>query len=260
MIRRPRIFLGLTITQLGILGGLALLAMLSIGGMFWMVYSASQVSIPTALPSLTPLPPATETPLPPTNTPLPPTATATPTPAVPDPAPDGWVKFESAQVELWLPPEYIGGDMLDNRDATIKQISALQTKTVKLNITSLKKAPPEVIMLIYHKPLTPGLLTAVYVTKFTRTPETELQAFVDEMMNKLPGAVSIFGTHKITVLGREAQKIEIEQRIEGSTINATFIYIKNGADFWVIDYDYQPAEIVEMTQMVKNSIKTLNFK
>ncbi|HET8708006.1 MAG TPA: hypothetical protein VFM46_17005, partial [Pseudomonadales bacterium] len=190
-----------------------------------------------------------------------PTETATPEPPpVPQAAPEGWVKFESEQIEFWLPANYVGGDMIKKKNDTIRQISALQTKKIKLNLDSLKKAPPELVLVMYDKNLSLGLQTAVYVNKYTRTPETELQSFVDEMISKLPGSVSIFGTRKTTVLGREAQKIELEQRISGSTINATFYYIKNGADFWVIDYDYQPVDVVNMGQVIDTSIKTLNFK
>lgn len=142
----PKRYFGLTVTQLGILAGLALLAciLMSVLGYLIVRNGLGGASTSGAVP-----PPATATPtFTATFTPtISPTPTATPIPyeSVLQP---GWSQLRSAQVELWVPPSFVGGDMLNNRSATLAAITALGSQFASISESAAQIPPTTLLMAV----------------------------------------------------------------------------------------------------------------
>jgi hypothetical protein len=255
--KKSRRVMGMTTAQLAILGGITFVYVIALTA-FMIFLSGNNTPAAAAAPLVT------NTPAPqPTSTPLPePTVTPLPAPATEEPVqlPADWLKFESASAEIFLPPQYVGGDMLNNRAATIKTITALQTKKIKLDTATLQKSPAELILLMYDKNLRPGLSTVVYVYKYGRPAETSLDDFLMEMQGQMTGEVAVYSARATTVQGYEAKKLEFERKLNGQSISGVAYAIKNGGDFWFVNYEFQVEQLIDMTGVIKTSIKTLTFK
>ena len=138
---------GLTNSQLGILAGAAIVALLVIGGLSWFVFMPPPSEQPTTV--------ATEVPPTPSPHVQDTVATSPPTPSPEEIAtsvpPGGWVEFRTPGATLWLPASFVGGDMIVNRVETINAVTRLGGARFKNTIKAMKQAPSQLVMWIIDK-------------------------------------------------------------------------------------------------------------
>jgi hypothetical protein len=140
----PKRYFGMTLAQVGILAGLALLACLLLSALGYLIVrnvlgGASPPAVVPPAETATPTFTATFTPT------ITPTPTATPIPYE-SVLPAGWNPLRYASVELWLPPSFVGGDMLDNRSATLAAIAALGPEFSSV-VEASGQIPPTTLLL-----------------------------------------------------------------------------------------------------------------
>jgi hypothetical protein len=261
--KSPR-YLGMTGMQVGILATLSAVALLSICGVSWVILSTSASLSPPAAEAPTDLPiPATASPTDqasaePTSTPTP-----TPLPIATSAPPGGWVEFQAQGVDLWLPGNFVGGDMLDQRSETIKQVDKLG-KYFKNVVVEMRNAPKETLLWMLDKNIDQSIIiTLVVVQHYTSTQDKNIDQFVQDDLNSndngTPVAmfITVNETKKMTLLGYEVRRLTFQQSIAGGHEAIGIIYyIKAGADFWTIKYSLDPSEYVDLLPTVEQSIHT----
>jgi hypothetical protein len=256
-------YLGMTTSQLGILGGAAAVALLLICGLSWFVFSMSPASEATR-----PAPVATEIPSTPRPTVDVVVATPSPTPALEVATsipPGGWVEFQTQGASIWLPNNFVGGDLTNQKQETIAKISNLG-RSYKNVVSAMNNAQPEVSLWMIDKARSQSIFIAtVRVNHYVRTTDQTLAQFITEDnngdYNGTPWAmfITVNETKKMTILGREARRQTYQQHGTGLDATGIAYYIKDGADFWVVDYIMDPDEYVNELPIVEQSIGTFNL-
>jgi len=264
MKRKSRRYMGMTGMQLGILAGLSVVAMCSVGGLFWVILSMSMPSDTPAIPA--PIATQVSATVSPTNTltaEL--TPTVTPTAVVIGTAvpPAGWIEFKIEGAAIWLPNSFVGGDMINHRGGTLETVTKLGSE-FKNVADSIKNAPPEVVLWMVDKNLGVDIITSVVVRHVVSTEDTSIDQFIEDYLNSAPNGTPVTsslivnGTKKISLLGREARRLMYTQRIgAGGHDSPGFVYyIKDGADFWSINYSLPPNDLLTLLPIVEESITT----
>ena len=251
---------GLTNSQLGILAGAAVVALLIICGLSWFVFmppsSGQSSAVATEVPP-TPSPHIQETFTAPLPTPSPEIATSVP--------PGGWVEFQTEGATLWLPASFVGGDLLHSKAETIAKISKLG-KFYKNVVNGLKTIGPEVVLWMVDKtPKQTDIITTVAAEHITSTEDTGIDQYIQSYLNSSENGtpvammLTINQTKKMTLLGREARQLTYSSTYAGHEETGIRYYIKDGSDIWIVDYNLIPDEYVDMLPIVEQSIHTFNL-
>jgi hypothetical protein len=245
---------GLTNSQLGILAGVAVAVLLVICGLSWFVFMP---------------PPAEQSPtatkIPPTSSPYVRVSTVTP-PPTPSPEiatsvpPGGWVEFQTQGARVWLPANFVGGDMISNRVEAINAVTRLGGARYKNTIKAMKQAPSQLVMWMIDKTNSKSpVIMSLLVTHEVKEEGTSLEQYLQNSAIGTSAALSttIFETKKITLLGYEARRVTYQQQIQaGYQTAGVAYYIKDGNDFWILDYTLDPSKYVDMLPMTEQSVHT----
>lgn len=268
MKRKSQRYLGMTGSQIGILAGLLCLAMLSIVGLLWLVTSTTTVpaDVTTSVPvAPTETPSATETAANPDG--VVPTSTPTPTSAAVATIapPEGWVEFKTRGAGIWLPKSFVGGDMLDRRSETIQSINRLGTWYLNV-VKALKASPKSLVLYMVDRNLTQtNVITTVSLQHLASTEDVTIDQYIQNDLNSdvngtpLAAFIIINATKKMSLLGREARQLTYTQRRSGFETTGLFYYIKDGNDFWALDYSLAPKDYPDLLPMVEQSVHTFNL-
>lgn len=245
---------GLTVVQLGMLAGLAIMAVCSLGVVGLLIMTSDPVPLspqggnggallptepvlPTVVPTITPT--------------LPPSPTSPPTPFVP---PQDWIKFESEGASVWLPGNYIGGDMLAQREETIKNITT-QVKMSELGIKMLKESPDyRILAAVQNKP---GIiaLTTVYIEK--HDGQKDLIKYLSE--NVETEETTVFARKKLTISGYEARRVDYEYKMGAQVSNGIEVAIQGKNTIWVIQILFSPEQQIEVGQYTETVLRTITL-
>lgn len=263
MKQKSKRYYGMTVSQIGILVGAAVLGLLVVGVIF--------VSIQMSTAPQAQLTVATEI-IPPTQTPVPAVSamdeTPTPTPAAVIATlapPDGWIAFETQGATLWLPASFVGGDMLVSKQETITKVTRLG-KFYKNAINSMKTANKEIALWMVDKTIKQtDIITTVRVQHIISTEDLSLDEYIRNYFNgdvegtPIAMLLTVNETRKMTILGREARRLTYSTTFVGHSVMGLLYYIKDGPDIWAVSYDLGPKEYVDMLPMVEQSIQTFNL-
>lgn len=257
-------YLGMTTLQLSILGGAVALALLIICGLSWFVFMAPPLA--AQLPNL---PTATEiqSMLSPTTLIAVVTSTPTPSPEIIGTSvpPGDWVEFQTSGAGLWLPNNFVGGDVTNHKQDTINKVIKLGKYFTNI-VTAMKNAQPSVALWMIDKTRGQSIsITAVTVHHYVGTTDQTLNEFITNDQNGdyngTPWAmfVTVNETKKMTLLGLETRRQIYQQHGVGRDATGIAYYIKDGADFWIVEYIMDPNQYVNMLPVVEQSISTFNL-
>jgi hypothetical protein len=268
MKRKSARYLGMTGTQLAILAGLSVVAVLSVGGgallILMMSLSPNVAAVPVPLSTQMP---ATVSPTPASQATAEPTLTLMPTAPVVATIvpPGGWIEFKTQEAGLWLPENFVGGDMLNHRSETIQKVNKLG-KYFKNVVDQLNEASATTLLAMVDKNIDQSIvITIVGVSHFVSTEDKSIDQFIQDDLNSdvngTPVAmfVTVNETKKVTLLGREARRLTYQAHGVGLEAIRIVYYIKDGTDFWGVSYSLDPNEFVDMLPMVEQSIHTFNL-
>jgi hypothetical protein len=232
---QDRKYFGMTLQQIAILAGLAILALLLFGVAAWLALRGGPDPLASA-PQTTPVPQATSTPF------VLPTASPTETPT-PVPyemlIPEGWVQFQTTLVEIWLPKEF-------KQQKPKPSDNLLQAMTVDLEIVrpaSKKTSLYPVVVMVSYEPLTVG----------------SLDAYVEALPAQLSTDVRVAAKRKVNINSVDGILVLLETRIEGDEVNDQVYAFLDGSTVWFIHYMAQINEFYEMLPTFEQSIKTFRI-
>ena len=254
----------MTVTQIGILAGAALLALTVIGVAVLFIFisaplsSQAQPAPATDLPTLTASPTIPLVDDTPTPTPAPIIATSLP--------PGGWVEFKTKNATLWLPAGFVGGDMLAGKQETINKVTRLG-RYYKNVVSIMKSAAKETVLFMVDKtPMVTDIITTVMVTHYMSPEGDTLDEYIKNQMassdsDGTPTAMklAINQNKKLTVLGREARRLTVSTMFTGHEAVGILYFIKDGATVWVVDYTLSTNQYVDMLATAEESIQTFNL-
>lgn len=226
---RSKKYFGMTISQLGILGGLA-------GAACLLFVVAGCLFLQGGLGNLAPAPPQ------PTGTPQPtvtpfvlPTMTLTETPT-PIPyevlIPQDWTQFKTELVEIWLPKGF-------KKDKPVASESGLTNELAMKGFVSEGSVYPAGVLVSYEP-----------------IAGDSLDAYIETLPNQLSNEVRIATKGKVTVNSVEAVRLLIEMKVEGVEFNDLMYVFRDGGTVWVIQYLAQINDFYSMQDTIDKSIKT----
>ncbi len=228
-LQSKRIF-GMTITQMVILGCLALMACGTVfGGLFFVSGSMggsfsmlpSPVPTSTVQPTFTPY--LTQTPT------LTPTATDIP---YEDLLPEGWDQYTTDSIELWVPPRFEVVDIEEERQKRIQFYEDLGYDDIAEELEDnpptyvywFKDSEPNTTLFIPNITIEPLLMTA-------ENPDN----FIDQENAKLPQEFIVVNRQDFQVGGYEARRLLLEANLNNAYIGVVNFVIFDGTNIWSIN-------------------------
>ena len=229
-------YFGMTVTQLGILVGLAVLVLVLFCVVGWLVLgkvrglATSQQPAPaTATASLTPTatlivtPSQTTTPAP---TPFPYEALITP----------GWVQQKTSLVEMWMIPGYKSA----KSDALILGLGGAPIVDLQLRGLYAKKSPNRIYITVSYEPLA----------------KDSLDALLAERLSALGPYLSVSERAKTDINTVPAMRLIFSGRKGNTDINELTYIILDGTTVWYVQYTAELTEFYQMLPTFEASAKT----
>lgn len=226
-----RKYLGMTVRQLGILAGLAVIVCLIFGvtgslalrrGLGW--FSRAPQSTPVVLPSATLVVPPTITP----------TATITPIPYE-QLIPYGWTRHQTQLMEIWMPPDF--------KDAAPGVVSAVAGNSVYLNlglISSLSKSSYPISVSVSYEPLTADTL----------------DEFLKVKLSNIPMDINMVENRKVSINAKDAMRLMFEGKRDNLNVNDLLYVFQDGGTVWYVKYSAEIKEFYEQLPNFEESVKT----
>ena len=267
MNRKKALAFGMTGTQIGILAGLAFAALLSVGGLLWLVLSGMSSPVPADQQPVSGLPSSSAGALSqtPTSPLAAPTATITPPVSATTAPPSGWVEFKTDSAGIWLPASFVGGDMLQQKSATIQKIKNLG-KYFQNEAQAMATPSKNIVMWMIDKNKTQSfIITAVLVQHSASTADKTLDQSVKDILNDnsngtpVASMITVNGIKKMTLLGRETRRLTYQQQMVSNEGIGVVYYIKDGADIWSVGYAMGTYEYAGLSPIIDQSIQTFNL-
>ena len=222
-----RKYLGMTLQQLAILGGLALVACLLFAATGLLFLRRGMTGLFAAAPQETPTTLTTPT------TFVIPTLTSTATSA-PVPyellIPNGWKQFKTGLIEIWLPPAFKSTD----KDAD-EELAAVGTNS-KSSLYKMRVS-------VSFEPLTGD----------------SLDTHVDNKLAKLDPMIRLSDRRKVSLNSSDAIRILFEGRVNSVDVDELAYLIQDGGTVWAVVYVAQINEFYEMLPSFERSAKTFRI-
>ena len=228
-----RKYFGMTASQLGILGGLAVAVCLVLMLTGWFVFRGG--SGLSRAPVNSPVPKATSTPFGiPTITP---TLTSMPI-AYEQLIPAGWTQHRTELVELWLP----SGFKVANSG-----VSGISGNSVLLEMALTGAASDssayEMFVTVSFEPLT----------------SDSLDTFVDSRLSNIPPDINMAERRKILINSSEAYRLMFEGHSNNVLTNDLLFIFQDGSVIWYVRYSAEIKEFYEMLSTFEQSVKTFRI-
>jgi hypothetical protein len=232
--QQNRKFLGMTLSQLGILAGLAGAACLLFGLAGWFVLRGKSGLLERA-PENTLVPRATSTMI--VIPTLAPTQTPTPVPYEML-IPSGWEQFKTRLIQIWLPSDFKLGDTKLLSDSTNFAVPEL----IITGATS-KSSLYQMLVTVSYEPLTADTL----------------DAFLDRKITTFPTEVRVAERRKVSVNSTDAVRFVFETRNNNIDIEVLAYVFHDGGTVWYVEYGAQINEFYEMLPTFEDSVKTFRI-
>lgn len=267
MSKKSKRYYGMTVSQIGILGGMvAALCILGVIFLFILMLPPPQAQQPvrTVLPPTLSLTSTPQFQAPPSLTPTPTLAGPVVVTSVP---PEGWVEFQTRGAALWLPANFVGGDLVSNRSETYAKLVRLGN-LYKNTASAVKDAGPAYVLWMVDKAIRSqtDMIPTVNVQRIIQTEDVSLDDYLQEYLTNgniegTPVAMmlTINETKRLIILGREAKRLTISTSYAGHEATGLTYYIKDGAEIWVITYYVSPGAYFDMLPTIEQSIQTFNL-
>lgn len=231
-----RKYFGMTMQQLGILGGLAVVACLlfgvtgvlflrrGVGGLFSQAPANTPIVLPTSTIAVTPTPAVTETP-----TPIP----------YDQLIPTDWTQYKTTLIEVWLPTGF--------KNAPANAVIGVSGNAVVLElalISTSKTYTYKPTVSISYEPLT------------TNT----MDEFVDQKLSNIPMDVNLAERRKVSINSTDAYRILFEGHTNNTVDTNDLLFVfQDGGTVWYVKYSAEIADFYELLSVFEQSVKTFRI-
>ena len=232
--QQHRKFLGMTLSQHGVLAGLTFVACLIFGLAGWLFVRGKSGSLGRApIPTLTPHATSTAVVIPTA------TLTQTPTPAPYESLiPEGWRQFKTELVEIWLPSNFKTGD-----PKLLKEWTNLAKPELIMTEAASKSSLYQMLVTVSYEPLT----------------SDSLDSFLDSKIAELPTTVHVAERKKVSVNSTDAIRFVFETRSNNIDIDVLSYIFVDGSTVWYVEYGAQINEFYDQLASFEQSVKTFRI-
>ena len=224
-------YFGMTVTQLGILGGLAVFALLLFCIVGWLILGKARGLSTSQSATITPQPTVTMV--------LAPTPTITPAPT-PVPyetlIPAGWVQYRTVLYEIWMPTGY---KTTKTTDVLVTGLGGNPILDLSLQGSFSSKSPNKIYMTVSYEPVTTDTFENFLTARLTGlglSPSERNKV----TLNTVPAVRLIFS-------GRKGNN---------SDINELTYVILDGTTVWYVQYTAEITEFYNVLANFESSAKT----
>ena len=230
-------YFGMTVMQLGILGGLGAMAMLLFCIVGVLVAKngfggAAAQQLPTSSPTIAPTatliltPTQTSTP---TLTPVPYEALITP----------GWVQQRTALFELWLPTGYKAA----KPDNLITGLADTSIIDFSVRGTLNSKSPNKIYVTVSYEPL----------------PEGTLEDFINQHVSSQGAYLSLSDRSHVNLNNTPAVRLVFSGRKGNIDVNELTYIVLDGSTVWYVQYTAVLTEFFDLLPMFEASAETFRL-
>ena len=235
---QDRKYFGMTLQQLGILGGMWLLGcfLFCVVGILILRRGASSLAtrpeqqvntpVPQSLPTLAVTPTFTPTSIP----------TALPYDQL---IPAGWTQYKTALIELWLPTGFKKTDP--------KAVTGISGNAVVMELALISTSKSYA-----YKP-------AISVSYEPLTTDT-LEHFVDQKLSNIPTNINLAERKKVSINSVDAYRLLFEGRTSTNVNTNDLLFIfQDGGTVWYVKYSAEIADFYELLSVFEQSVKTFRI-
>jgi len=235
---RDRKYFGMTLQQLGILGGMLVVGcfLFCVVGILVLRRGVSALTSRPVQQVNTPAPQSLPT-LAVTPT-LAPTSTPTPLP-YDQLIPAGWTQYKTALIELWLPTGF--------KKADPKAVTGISGNAVVMELALISTSKSYT-----YKP-------TISVSYEPLTTDT-LEHFVDQKLANIPAEINLAERKKVSNNSVDAYRLLFEGRT-GTNVNTNdllFIF-QDGGTVWYVKYSAEIVDFYELLSVFEQSVKTFRI-
>ena len=243
-----RKYFGMTIQQIGILAGLAILAcvLFSAAGTLLLRRGANAPRLSPA--ELTSMARPTSTFVMVSTV----AATETPTPVPYEQLiPDGWTQHRTSLIEIWLPPGFkpADGDKLQAQGA--KTFTKLGMEEL-IGADSMATAELVLADEVSGSPLYRTVASAAYEPLIFDS----LEVYMDTRIQNYPPSITVTERKKVRVGANEAERIIFEIRLANLSLYYLSYYITDGGTIWRIRFEAEINEFYMLLPDFEKSVQT----
>jgi len=168
------------------------------------------------------------------NTPIP---SQTPRPAQPTVVPmPGWVKYESGDIELWLPESYVGGNVNEDLDLIVSSLRELGPNYESAAQSIEQNPDMYLIWATDSKVGSSGFITNVNATTEDVLSTISVETYLAAATAQLPAEFSVVDQKTMTMNGYEAGQMVLQFEISGVSGKELFYIFKDGSSVWTITF------------------------
>lgn len=224
-------YLGMTVTQIGILASLAGFALLLFCIVGWLILGRARGTSTSQAATSTPPPTVTMV--------VAPTLSPTPVPtALPYESliPAGWVQYRTALYEIWMPTGY---KTAKTTDMLVTGLGGSPFVDLSLQGSASSKSPNKIYMTVSYEPMTTDTFEAFVTARLTGlglNPSERTKV----TLNTVPAVRLIFS-------GRKGNNTDINE--------LTYV-ILDGTTVWYVQYTAEIAEFYNLLANFESSVKT----
>ena len=230
---QDRKYFGMSVRQLGILGGLAVVACLLFGLTGWLFLRRGLSSLSNS-PASTPVTESTPTPFSlPTQMS---TVTLTPVPYE-QLIPTGWDQHHTTLVELWLPVGY------ESTGSNATAFGSGNSVVSELSLAAASSTAHKIYVSVSYEPLTAD----------------SLDAFMDGRLANVPPEVNLSDRRKVSINATEVYRLMLEWQDSSVYTNDLFFIFLDGSTIWYVKYSAEIKDFYEMLPIFEDSIKTFRI-
>ena len=223
--------------------------------------AAIKTSAPTNTPAFTPtlvrLPTNTLVPTPKPSPTLTPTPTPQPIPTLA--LPPGWKKLESAQIELWVPGTFVGGDPIKDRDRIAKSLQALGPEYEGTLRVIDQNPSPFAIYAIDTNIGSTGFVTSITVTVNQIVSAGTVETLVGGVTQQLPRQYNVLDRRSV-MLYYSAERMVTDAPVLGFRLRQLVYTIKSPNTAWIVAYSTAEGEFFARLPAFEQSIQTLRIR
>lgn len=229
-----RKYFGMTLRQVGILGGLAGIFILLVCISGWFVLRNIRLGF-SQPPTQAPTPTFTLTPL--TAPTITPTITQTPVPYE-QLIPNGWVQYKTGLVEIWLPPNFKKADA-----SLLGDISNLAIPELVLSEVKSKTSLYNMLAGISYEPLVGD----------------SFDSFLDGKLAQIPPDIRLTERRKISLNAQDVVRLMFEFRSNNTYVDDLTYVFQDGGTVWYVEYIAQINEFYDNLPIFEQSAKTFRI-
>jgi len=243
---------GMTKAQVGLLIGLAILAVIlivAIAGLFLsrkgIGFSRPPATQPVALstPTMIVIPTFT------------PTQTPTPVPYE-ERIPEGWIQFKTELIEIWLPSNF---KLADANKLAKDARQRYEEMGLQELIDYTEQSEAIVDLVVADEESGSALYRTISSVGYQPLKEASLDIFIDKELSKLPSMMLLVDRKKVQVGSSEATRLVYEMR-QGNIYANELIYVfLDGSTVWSVGYYAEINEFYQQLPIFEQSIQTFRM-